>query len=247
MLKFLSVIAFVLSIQTLYAQTIPLKEGDYTAHKAEHHIVINGKANDKDWAKANWHPIKNNWLGNIPTPEDFQGKYKILWNEDYLYFLVEIQDDSLSDQHQNPFEKWWEDDCLELFIDENNSDGNHQYNHSAFAYHITLDLDVVDMGTDQNPILLNDHITAKWVKTNKNTYVWEIAMRIYSDTYNEKSTTNPTVKLTEGRKMGFAVSYNDNDGHFKRENMMGSVPIQGDDKNRGWIDAGVFGTVELVQ
>ena len=72
-------------------------------------------------------------------------------------------------------------------------------------------------------------------------------MRIYSDTYDEKSKTNTRVKLAEGKKMGFAVSYNDNDGNFKRENMMGSVPIEGEDKNRGWIDAGVFGTVELIR
>ena len=175
MLKSLSFITVLFAIQMLYAQTSSAKAGDYTAHKATHTIVIDGKADDKDWAKAIWQPIKNNWIGPPPSSEDFLGKYKMLWNEDYLYFLVEIQDDSLSDQHKSFFEKWWEDDCLELFIDENNSDGNHQYNHSAFAYHITLGLDVVDMGTDQNPILLNEHIIAKWIKTDKNTYVWEVA------------------------------------------------------------------------
>ncbi len=222
------------------------KEGDYKARKASKPILIDGKSNEKDWKKATWKEIKHTWLGTAPTAEDFSGKYKMLWDEDYVYFLVEITDDSLSDQHKSPFDVWWEDDCLELFIDEDRSGGNHQYNHNAFAYHITLDLDVVDMGTDQNPILFNDHMIVKWVKTGKNTYVWEVAMRVFDDAYDQSAKNNKPVKLFKGKKMGFAVSYNDNDGNFIRENFVGSVPIEGEDKNRGWIDAGIFGTLELV-
>ncbi len=57
------------------------------------------------------------------------------------------------------------------------------------------------------------------------------------------------VKLTAGKKLGFAVSYNDNDATGGRENFIGSIniePVDGD-KNRGWIDAGVFGTLELIR
>lgn len=223
------------------------KEGDYKAKKAHQPINIDGKGTEKEWSKAAWKSVKHTWLGSNPTAEDFSGQYKMLWDENYVYFLVEINDDSLSDQHKSPLDVWWEDDCLELFIDENNSDGDHQYNHNAFAYHITLDLDVVDMGTDKNPILLNDHMIVKWVKTGKNQYTWEVAMRVFADNFDQTSKNNKPVKLKAGKKMGFAVSYNDNDGNFKRENFVGSVPIQGEDKNRGWIDAGVFGTLELVE
>lgn len=222
------------------------KEGDYKASKASKAIVIDGSANDSDWKKAAWKEVKYVWLGQNPTATDFKGKYKMLWDSKYLYFLVEVQDDSLSDQHKSPFDLWWEDDCLELFIDENNSDGDHQYNHSAFAYHITLDYDVVDMGTDQKPLLLNDHMKVKWVKTNKNTYVWEVAMSVYVDTFDPSVKTNKPVILTKGKKLGFAVSYNDNDGNNVRENMVSSVDVEGEDKNQGWKNAGVFGTLELV-
>ncbi len=223
------------------------KEGDYKARKASKPITIDGKGDEKDWGKAEWKDVKHAWLGATPEASDFKGKYKLLWDKNYIYYLVEVHDDSLSDQHKSPFDLWWEDDCLELFIDEDNSDGNHQYSHNAFAYHITLELDIVDMAPDKNPVLFNDHMIVKWVKTGKNDYVWEVAMRVYTDRYDHSSKENQAVKLTKGKKLGFAVSYNDNDGDFKRENFIGSVPIEGEDKNRGWIDAGVFGTVELVK
>src|SRR5688572_14879422 len=137
----------------LNLSAVAQKEGDYKAKKAASPLTIDGKGEEKEWAKAEWKEVKHAWLGADPTAQDFAGKYKMLWDEKYIYFLVEVNDDSLSDQHKSPFDLWWEDDCLELFIDENNSDGNHQFNHNAFAYHITLDLDVVDMGPDQKPVL----------------------------------------------------------------------------------------------
>lgn len=223
------------------------KEGDYKAHKATTAPSIDGKGDEKEWQKAAWKEIKHTWIGTTPVADDFTGKYKILWDENYVYYLLEIHDDSLSDQHKSPFDQWWEDDCVELFVDEDNSDGNHQYNHNAFAYHITLELDVVDMAPDKKPVLFNDHIIAKWTKTDKKNYVWEIAMRVYNNKYDQTSKDNKPVVLSKGKKLGFAVSYNDNDGDFKRENFIGSIPIEGEDKNLGWIDAGVFGTLELVK
>lgn len=238
---------FFIFLSFLSLAVMAQKEGDYKAKKASKPLTIDGKGEEKEWARADWKEVKHAWLGTNPSAEDFTGKYKMLWDENYVYFLVEVNDDSLSDQHKSPFDVWWEDDCLELFIDENDSDGNHQFNHSAFAYHITLDLDVVDMGPDQKPVLLNDHMLVKWTKTGKKTYVWEVAMKVFADHFDQNSKNNVPVKLSKGKKMGFAVSYNDNDGDFKRENFVGSVPIEGEDKNRGWIDAGVFGTLELVE
>lgn len=220
--------------------------GNYFASKTESKIEIDGIAKEKDWEKAKWKDIKYRWLGDEFSQQDFQGRYKILWDEDQLYYLVEIVDNVLSDQHADPFDLWWEDDCLELFIDENRSKGDHQYNHNAFAYHITLDYDAVDMAPDQKPRLYNDHLTAK--RTNKgNLHTWEVAMKVYPDTFKDGAADNQPVKLSEGKKMGFAVSYNDNDSTNVRENFIGSIEIQGEDKNRGWIDAGVFGELELIK
>ena len=39
----------------------------------------------------------------------------------------------------------------EIFIDEDNSGGNHQFNFNAFAYHIALDNQAVDIGFEDAP------------------------------------------------------------------------------------------------
>jgi hypothetical protein len=51
--------------------------------------------------------------------------------------------------------------------------------------------------------------------------------------------------LNSSKKMGFALAYCDNDYSQERENFMGSVQVKGQDKNRGWIDAGIFGLLSL--
>ncbi|HXA00583.1 MAG TPA: sugar-binding protein, partial [Cytophagaceae bacterium] len=132
-----------------------LSNGNYTAKQALEEPTIDGIGKEKSWELVPWRDIKYVWLGEEPSPQDFAGRYKILWTESRLYYLVEITDNILSDQHKDPFDNWWEDDCLELFIDEDKSGGDHQFNHDAFAYHIALDYDVVDMGPDKKPHLYN--------------------------------------------------------------------------------------------
>jgi hypothetical protein len=221
-------------------------DGNYFAPKASDNIVIDGQGKEKSWETAPWRDIKYRWLGEEFSQQDFQGRYKIVWTEDRLYYLVEIVDNILSDQRKDPFDNWWEDDCLELFIDEDRSKGNHQYSHNAFAYHITLDYDVVDMSPAKTPFLYNDHLEVKRTAKGK-LYTWEVAMKVFPDTFKDGSNTNAPVKLFEGKKMGFAVSYNDNDSTGVRENFIGSIDVPGEDKNQGWIDAGIFGELVLIK
>jgi hypothetical protein len=224
-----------------------LSDGNYIAKKALEEPVVDGMGKEKSWELVPWREIKYTWIGDDPSPQDFSGRYKILWTESRLYYLVEITDNILSDQHKDAFDKWWEDDCLELFIDEDKSGGNHQYTHNAFAYHITLDYDVVDMGPDNKPHLYNNDLETKRIQQG-NIYTWEVGMKVFDKTYVDGKNNIP-VKLTSGKKLGFAVSYNDNDATGGRENFIGSIniePVEGD-KNRGWIDAGVFGTLELIK
>jgi hypothetical protein len=224
-----------------------LSTGNYIAKKALEEPKIDGMGQEKNWELVPWRDIKYVWLGEDPSPQDFSGRYKILWTESRVYYLVEITDNLLSDQHKEAFDNWWEDDCLELFIDEDKSGGDHQFNHTAFAYHITLDYDVVDMGPDKKPHLYNQDLETKRTK-NGNIYTWEVGMKIFDKSYADGKENKP-VALSEGKKMGYAVSYNDNDATGVRENFIGSIeiaPVNGD-KNRGWIDSEVFGTLELVK
>ena len=138
---------------------------------------------------------------------------------------------------------WWNDDCVEVFIDEDNSGGLHQFDYNAFAYHIALDGNVVDLALDKEPRLYNDHVTSQRI-TEGNTSTWEIAVKLFNEEYTDDAQNNP-VSLTPEKKVGFALAYCDNDKSTERENFIGSVYIPGEDKNQGWIDANIFGTLIL--
>ena len=212
--------------------------------KANETPIIDGKVNDEIWKKSTWYPINELWLGQKYDSTDFNGNFKLCWSKEALYILVEIKDDILIDQHTDPLKFWWDDDCVEVFIDEDNSGGEHQYNNNAFAYHIALDGNVVDMAPDKNPRLYNKHIQSKRV-TKENISIWELKISIYDDGYNDNKTNIP-IELHTGKKLGFAIAYCDNDTSEKRENFIGSIYVPGEDKNKGWIDANIFGTILLT-
>ena len=48
-----------------------------------------------------------------------------------------------------------------------------------------------------------------------------------------------------GKRLGFMLAYCDNDGSELRENFVGSESVPSGPKDRGWIDAGLFGKVVL--
>ncbi len=206
--------------------------------------LINGIADDPAWQTAEWLPLDQLWLGQQPSAEDFSGRYKILWDENNLYVLTEITDDTLIDIRPDGLLKYWDDDCLEIFMDEDASGGNHQYSYNAFAYHIALDGKVADIGPDEAPRFYDDHCTTRRVTTG-NVSTWEVAIKIFDGNKYEDGGDNIPKMLKAGKKMGFALAYCDNDHSPERENFIGSVRVEGEDKNRGWIDAGIFGLLEL--
>ncbi len=101
------------------------------AHRKEDHQIIevkrtdlaptiDGKALENSWNLASWHPLDQNWLGEPYEHDDFNGRYKITWNENALYLLLEIVDDSLYSRAKDPLKLWWNNDSVQVFIDEDN-------------------------------------------------------------------------------------------------------------------------------
>lgn len=206
-------------------------------------IKIDAIASESSWENATWYPMDQVWLGQPVDSSDFTGRYKLTWNEEALFVLVEVTDDVLRDVFDNPLERWWDEDCVEIFIDENNSGGDHQYNHNAFAYHIDTKGNVVDVIAENTPKLFNDDMESARI-TEGNKSIWEFRIPLYSDDYVHGK-ENKTVPLSLNKKVGFAIAYCDNDTSEGRENFIGSVVVEGLDKDRGWKDAGIFGTIEL--
>lgn len=256
-----------LSCQLVSAQSV------ITVNKALSVITIDGIPSEQSWQQANWLNMDQHILGEYPTPEDFSAHYKLLWNEDLLYVLVKLYDDVLYDTNPNPLVRYWDDDCLEVFVDEDNSKGDHLANFNAFAYHIALDNQVVDLApkpmpqlmpqkdkTDNIavPMLFNDHIDSVWRRSSEAGFpiYWELAVKLFSQEYvhpmsiQGKLAASKTyrVKNYKGKQLGFMLAYCDNDGSETREHFIGSTkisPVNGD-KNLGYKTANVFDTLLLV-
>ena len=217
----------------------------YTAPRATTAPVIDGVV-DSVWDRASWAPIDVFWLGtqSNPSAQDYTGRYKALWDENYLYILYDLIDDKIYDGVREPLDRYWEDDTVELFIDENKSGGQHGNSTNAWAYHISTYGDVVD-STTGSATLLNNHIDVRRVDNGTQHY-WELRIRIYGDDYADWKTNTP-LTLFAGKLMGFSACYIDNDGSSQRESMMGSVDTQGHKNNQGYLDASVFGSMLLVE
>lgn len=225
------------------------------ANKTKDTLIIDGIANETSWNKAPWYPLDKHILGVIPTAEDFSGRFKFLWDEKKLYILAEITDDVLFDQHADPLHFYWDDDCLEIFVDEDNSGGDHQFNFNAFAYHLALDNQAVDIGPNRADgstqfITLNDHVQSRWQRNSNapNNVIWEVALSIYDDTFTLNGNNKPVI-LTKGKTLGFMLAYCDNDASKHRESFIGSTaikPVNGD-KNLGYKTADVFDSLRLIE
>jgi hypothetical protein len=245
---FLALVCLVVSSQaiTLADQSHVEDRSKYLAPKAPKAPSIDGVADDLAWDHAEWKSLSNNWLGPEYSADDFRGRYKVTWTENKLFILVEIVDDVLFDGHRDPLVQYWDDDCLEIFLDEDFSGGNHQYNHNAFAYHVSLDNQAIDIGNNETAQNYSHHVDSRW-QQHGNTIVWELAIDIYRDDYVDGSNDNQPVKLSAGKTMGLMLAYCDNDGSEIRENFIGSETVPHGAKDRGWIDAGLFGELLLTE
>jgi len=119
----------------------------YEAPYALNAPIIDGQSIDSAWRAAPWQSIDQLSLGTQPSTDDFSGRFKVVWTESKLFLLAEITDDVLIDTHADPLELYWEDDTLEIFLDEDKSGGKHLDNYNAFAYHLALDNQAVDFNS----------------------------------------------------------------------------------------------------
>lgn len=212
-------------------------------------VVVDGIDTEDCWDEAEWNDISVVWLPYLNAPMDagdFEGRFKVSWDADYLYLLVEVVDNMLSDDHADPLDSWWDDDCLEIFIDEDRSMGWHEKSNNAFAYHVSQFYDAIDMSPSGSGINYKDHIDVLMTDKGDNTYLWELAIKIYADDYNNSSPEDSRVTLTHNKLMGFTLAYCDNDETTGRENFIGSMIMPSDKTNVNYQTADYFGSMLLV-
>ncbi len=214
--------------------------------------VIDGAGDEHCWDSAVWKPIDQRWIGPAYTAEDFSGRFKALWTASRVYVLIEIVDDSLRLQDPglvNVCSNIYNYDCVEIFIDENNSDDvNYSNSHKAFAYHMDTLGSVCYANGSAGWERLDDHINYKITRVSGDTFQYEYEIKIYDDSFVYGVESTP-VTLTEGKLMGWSIAYNDNDMGTMRQNMTGSKFVPGNtdnERNVSYFNASVFGDLKLV-
>jgi hypothetical protein len=228
------------------AITEAMEDGFFKAHKTSLPIQIDGCSNDTTWPNVDWYGMNYLWMGSEVDSIDYHGRFKLAWDSQYLYILVEVIDEKLNPTLGNGLENYWKGDYVEVFIDEDNSGGNHQFNHQAFAYHVSTEGHAIDKSTLQETVFFDDHVQVKRSQEGSR-YLWEMAIKLFDSQFNEGTTNNVPVKISAQKSIGFSIAYGDNDGNNSRENFMGSKKTHGVNNDAGYINSDVFGSILFVE
>ena len=255
------VIIFILAALVLHAEIQYVAAQDDTVLARECLVppVLDAVADDACWDDAVWQPIDQLWIpwGDVMDETDFSGRYKVTWSPetDNIYFLVEIIDDVLVDGYKYPMSGYYNWDVVEIFFDEDASGGDHKLNQNAFAYHITAgndkaEFEVMDLAASWEVVNYSDHFDGM-IKERDGKYIWELAMEVYSDSYDPDRQDNTPLELTAGKISGLSIAYCDNDNPDEnpktRDNFIGSVAVPQANSNDHWMNADWFGTLKLVE
>jgi hypothetical protein len=207
--------------------------------------VVDGSGADAVWDNSEWLPIDRLWQGAPPSSADFQGRYKVAWDENNLYLLIEIDDDTLTENTTSTFEVPRLADCLVIFIDEDTS-GGERAPFNAFAYHLSSDGRVFNAVPDSVWNAFDDHC---WVRRigRDNTSTWEIALRVYDGKQYRIGGENIPKLLKGGKRIGFALAYGDRDGGPQWENVVGNIPLNAQKPEAPWKNADGYLTLNLLR
>ncbi len=222
------------------------KTGDFVAYKTASPLQIDGCSKDSIWSHLDWYDMNYVWMGDKVASEDYHGKFKLAWDSQFLYILVEVRDDYLHPTLGNGLDNYWKGDYVEVFIDEDRSGGIHQFNHQAFAYHVSTEGHAIDKSTTQETVLFDDHIVVERTQDGAR-HLWELAIKLFDKQFDENTLDNVPVRIVDQKRIGFSIAYGDNDGNNSRENFMGSKMTHGLNNDEGYVNSNVFGSILFLE
>ncbi|MGC3957067.1 MAG: sugar-binding protein [Verrucomicrobiota bacterium] len=187
--------------------------------------VIDG-SKDEGWNTAREYKLANSLETPATSADDLSACYRALWDENNLYVLVEVSDDTL--MHDTTAEQWPHSDSVEIYLDADNSKsaefGEHDY---LFAFN-----------WDKTTPTLKE---TKHDRTQDVQYTLVTTEKGYRIEAKFPWTTLGT-KPSAGAKLGLEVQVNDNDDGGKRDTKL----CWHDKNNSAWKNPQAFGTAELA-
>jgi len=194
--------------------------------------VLDGRI-DEVWLFSAEHTIGTSQVGAAPSsPEDCSGTWRALWNVEALYVLVEVKDESLTNDSGGGDSKWL-DDSVEIYVDGDNSKDasvgtdDHQY---TFRWN-DEELEVPSAIHNGAPSLVGVEYV---IVTTAEGYMLETKLPWMSIMGKA---------ATPGQLIGFDVWINDDDdGGDTRESQVSWYSTDGN----GWQDPSVWGVAALL-
>jgi hypothetical protein len=175
---------------------------------------------DASWSLAPVRAISNVVLGAMPA--DYSGKWRALYDNTNLYFLVEVTDNN---KFNDSGASWWEDDVIEIFIDGDNSKGTAYDGANDFQLGFRWNDPVIHVGS--NSVTRTTGIT-------------------FTQTASSLKVTIPwtTIGVTPaiGRTIGIDVQVDDDDNGGTRDAQLTSFATN----TTAFQNPSVFGTVYLT-
>jgi hypothetical protein len=193
--------------------------------KASRPVRIDGAVEDL-WSGAREYKIANVIYMPASSDADLSASYKTMWDAQNLYVLVNVTDDSLKNDSDSDL--WYQDDCVEVFIDADNSKSEN-YGNNDGQYHFDWDRTNPSMDRFEHGRL--DGVEFAMVTTG-NGYLTEIKF--------PWSTLG--TKPSAGMKIGLDVHVNDDDDGGDRDTKQ---TWRGKEDN-AWQTPRAFGTAELA-
>ncbi|WHZ05089.1 endo-1,4-beta-xylanase [Neobacillus sp. YX16] len=176
--------------------------------------VIDGTVDDV-WGSATELPINRYqmaWQGA-------NGVSKVLWDNEYLYVLIQVSDSQLDKSSPNP----WEQDSIEVFVDENNAKTSF-YEDGDGQYRVNFDNE-----TSFNPVSIAEGFESK-THVSGNGYTVEVKIPL------------KTITPENSTKIGFDVQINDGQDGARQ-----SAATWNDTTGLGYQDTSEFGELTLVK
>jgi len=178
------------------------------------------------WSGARAYKIGNVIYSPPSSDSDFSASYKTLWDAKNLYVLVDVTDDSLKNDSDSDL--WYQDDCVEVFIDADNSKSG-EYGDNDYQFHFDWDKNKPTMGETKHGSVANVEFA---MVTTGSGYRAEIKF----------PWTTLGVKPSAGAKIGLDVHVNDDDDGGDRDS---KLAWRGKEDN-AWQTPKAFGTAELA-
>jgi hypothetical protein len=92
---------------------------NYTVYKTDERIMLDGKDNEKVWSKVPWSEPFSDIEGAGGTRFPYTSRLKLLWDNDFLYIYMKMEEDALWAIHRTT-DQVFRENVIKIFIDPDN-------------------------------------------------------------------------------------------------------------------------------